>query len=440
MVLPLMNEHRPRPPRLVLAAPSWQVVVLRSPPGMTGVDRAFVASVGSYALSSRVVDEVRARGWTAALLEAQPEALCQWHPPQFADGSCQDCGRAVCGNCRARARGADRCPACEARVVARRRSTRLRQLFMMFLLAAVGVESLRWVARENQSVDATAQVRVAFVQLLQPDAVGAPMVDRMDEIGIPAIADWYAAERARYTGSEAPFIDADVLGPWLENVRPPMLPAREPSLFEQLRVALAYPNYFHDLARANGVDPDAYGARVYVIYGRDGGDLAGDSRGSRKGRIAVSFVNVDDTLAYGQVTLAHELGHIFGADDLYDEDTYLAKFPEGYVQPWAEEPYPQRFAELMAVDIPTSPTGEREIHTLNQVRVGYRTAASFGWIPEERAAAYSARGVFAADQALVEGPPPYPTPNPVRELGGEQVDSGIAAPGPTAAILPAVAR
>lgn len=384
----------------VAGGPVWQVVLLRPPPGAQEQHRPLIVSAGRWAESNRVLDGVRRRGWTAAILEADPEALCAWHPPQFRDGTCQDCGRPVCGSCRGRARGADRCPPCETAVRTRRRNTRLRQLFMVFLFTAFATEAFRWVSHERHVVDATGPVRVAFVQLVQPDAVGAPLVDEMDERGIPAIADWFASERARYGGGAGPFVEADVLGPWVKNVQPPLLPARQPSLLDQLKVAFAFPNYFHDLARANGVDPDAYGARVYVVYGRDGGDLAGDSRGSRKGRIAVSFVNVDDTLAYAQVTLAHELGHIFGAPDQYDEVSYRARFPEGFVQPWAEPPYPQTYAELMAVDVPLGPLTEREITSLDEVRVGYRTAAAFGWIDEERAAAYYAPGVFAADALL----------------------------------------
>lgn len=379
---------------------SWQVVLLRPPPAARGRHRPFIVSSGGWDVSHRVLEGVRRLGWGAALLQADPEALCGWHPPQFRDAACQGCGRAVCATCRGQARGANRCPPCAAVALARRRNTRLRKLFAAFLFTVFAVEVSRWASSERDAVDASGPVRVAFVQLVQPDAVGASLVDEMDAHGIAELSAWFASERARYDGGAGPFVEAYVLGPWVANVQPPLLPARRPTFLDQLRVALAFPTYFHDLARARGVDPDAYGARVYVVYGREGGDLAGDSRGSRKGRIAVSFVNVDDTLAYAQVTLAHELGHIFGASDQYDSGSHRARYPEGYVQPWAEPPYPQTYAELMAVDVPLGPRTEREIASLDEVRVGYRTAAAFGWIAEDTAAAYYARGVFAAEERL----------------------------------------
>ena len=171
-----------------------------------------------------------------------------------------------------------------------------------------------------------------------------------------------------------------------------------------------YPRYFHALARSHGEEPDARGARVYVIYGKERGDLAADSRGSRKGRIAVSFIPVNtSSSAYARVTVAHELSHVLGARDLYDPDTFLAQYPAGYVQPFARPLFPQRYAEIMAVDIPYSPTDEREVRSLDEVRVGYRTAADMGWISPEQADLFYAPQDVSPDAMLGPAPPP-PSP------------------------------
>ena len=59
--------------------------------------------------------------------------------------------------------------------------------------------------------------------------------------------------------------------------------------------------------------------------------------------------------------------------------------PTGFVEPFSNPLYPQRYAELMAVDIPLSPNTEREIRSMNELRVGYQSAAQMGWIGPEQA-------------------------------------------------------
>jgi hypothetical protein len=146
-----------------------------------------------------------------------------------------------------------------------------------------------------------------------------------------------------------------------------------------------WPRYFHDIAGDFGVDTDQYGIRAYVIYG-GGGDVAAHSRGSKTGRIAVSWVGEDEqNPGYAVLTVAHEMGHALGAFDRYDGGTYQARYPEGYIEPYANPLYPQRFAELMAVDVPLSLGTEREVRSLNEVRIGHRTAEEIGWIHREQA-------------------------------------------------------
>jgi hypothetical protein len=204
-----------------------------------------------------------------------------------------------------------------------------------------------------------------------------------------ALPSWFEAEYRRYEGISPSFMQLSLRGPFTESITPPPLPAAEDPWWQILSKSYAFPRYFHSLARKYNINPDTFGARIYVIYGQGESTLASDSRGSKKGRIAVVYINVDDpNLAYAQITVAHELAHILGAHDLYEEGTFQSIFPEGYVEPHLLPRFPQHFAELMAVDIPLSFSKEREARSLDEVRIGYQTAADLGWIPQEQAALY----------------------------------------------------
>jgi hypothetical protein len=386
-------------------------------------------------VAARTAKRLREAGAVVLVLEEpggkDDGAFCGFHPDRIAARACVYCAAPICTSCRRRAGDEDICPDCVARGRGRRRTTRLRQLFVMFLFAVFCYEVYAWFRTNRDAVAPGGPVRVAILQFAPPDDPLPPAARALNAVGgsgtsFEDIGPWLSREHQRY-GGKGDYV-VDVLGPWGRVVEPPPLAAPGDGPLRAAWRAFQYPRYFHGLATDQGSDPDRYGARIYVIYAGDEGDRASESRGSEKGRVAIAFVSARErNPAYAVLTVAHELGHVLGAEDLYDPDTFRAKHPEGFVEPYAEPLYEQEFAELMAVDRPTGPRREAEVRTLDEVRVGHRTAASFGWIREAQADLFyqppevSAQeklrpaGVEAAEVAPVaapEEPGTEPAPSP----------------------------
>lgn len=375
-----------------MAAPQWRVVLPRPPgTGDEGVPVARVLlSTEDLHIAQELATRLRREGAPAVLVEGTSETFCGTHPAEPAGGRCSSCGTRICLACVVEAGGKPACRPCMVARRARERRTRLRQLFSVFLFVVFLHQVVDHLRSEAAALDPSRPIRVALFQLVDPALANATVVRALNDPTSPyalhTIAAWYDKEHKRYTGRSASYVDVTVRGPWGARATPPSLGGPDDPWWRLAWAAWRYPRYFHGLAGDFGEDPGAYGARVYVVYADDAEDLASHSLGSKKGRVAVAFVSTEErNPAYALVTVAHELAHVLGADDTYQDGNFLARYPEGFVQPDAEPTYPQRFAELMAVDIPLAPGVEGEVRTLDQVRVGYRSAARMGWITEQQA-------------------------------------------------------
>ncbi len=65
---------------------------------------------------------------------------------------------------------------------------------------------------------------------------------------------------------------------------------------------------------------------------------------SNKKTFSQAFINFGDAF-HGIQSIIHEMGHVFGAYDLYGTSG-ICKYPEGYVEPDKEPLYPQSKACL----------------------------------------------------------------------------------------------
>lgn len=341
-------------------------------------------------VAQELAARLRGEGAPALLVEGTSETFCGTHPAEPAGGRCAGCNARICLACVVEAAGKPTCRSCLQARRARERRTRLRQLFSVFLFVVFLHQVVGHLQREAAALDPSRPIPVALFQVVDPSLANAPVVRALNDPTSPyalqTVGAWYDKEHKRYTGRSSPYVDVTVRGPWGVRAEPPSLGGPDDAWWTLAWNAWRYPRYFHGLAGDFGEDPDDYGARVYVVYADDADDLASHSLGSKKGRIAVAYVSTEErNFAYALLTIAHELGHVLGADDTYQDGDFLARWPEGFVQPDADPRYPQKFAELMAVDIPLAPGIEGEVRTLDQVRVGYRSAARMGWITEQQA-------------------------------------------------------
>ncbi len=424
----------------------WRVVLARAP--ATADAHAVIDAIGgsapaglprslkgelSWQAATDLVDQLRAVGADAAVM---PEGTaCETHPAEIAGRNCALCDRPICAECRAASRGAAICPNCRQRATELRRARRLRNLFAIFLFSVFLFEVASYLRREADAL--VPPVKVVIVEFAPPELMASPALLAMNQPDDGAgrslydIGAFYQQEYTRYTGGGDAPISVTIRGPFATQVHPPVVLDREPPWWKLLWTAWQYPRYFHGLARDEGIEPDDFGARMYVVWSNASGDVAGDSRGSRKGRVGIAFLSTDEpNLGYSVVSVAHELCHILGAVDNYDEGSFLSHWPEGYVEPFATPLWPQHWAELMAVDRPTGPTEESEVQSLFDVRIGYDTAARIGWIASEQAKLYYSPRLTMPEETLHQIERARARVAPAQSVGARSEGSGAAAQGP----------
>ena len=220
----------------------------------------------------------------------------------------------------------------------------------------------------------------------------------------------FTDEHTRYTDQDIDYLRLEIHPVQVKEIRPPQLTTGESGWLELTQTSWRYLRYFDQLSQDAGISRDDIGVQLFLIFGPQDSDLAAHSRGSERGRTAVSYVAAEElNPAYALVTLAHELGHTLGALDSYEMDSSLPMHPEGFVEPFNHPLYPQEFAELMAVDIPLGPAIEAEIRSLDQVRIGHQSAADMGWISNEQAELfYSPNTVRPEDRLRAQSSSPAP--------------------------------
>lgn len=322
--------------------------------------------------------------------------ICAEHPPELVRAACLRCSTDICAACVLDAEGERLCRRCARESGARTQRIHTRQLFVVFLFCAFLYQVYAIWKRDTRLRSGGESIPVALLQFVAPGAEHDPIVRGLSGLDphtwtgptYADIASFFDREHQRYTGHGSTTLQLSVRGPWSELPQCPVLPGEADSTIGLGLAAMRYSWFWRRVAVHHGVDLRRYPLRLFVVFTDQAGDEASNSRAARGGRLAVSYVSLSDpNPAYPAITIAHELAHLLGASDKYGPDG-RAVYPEGYVEPHREPLFPQRFAELMAVDIPIGREVEREPASLGQLRIGYQTAAEIGWIAEDQAASF----------------------------------------------------
>jgi hypothetical protein len=171
-----------------------------------------------------------------------------------------------------------------------------------------------------------------------------------------------------------------VKGPVSASADPPSVEGTD--LVSLARHSLALWRWTRDLDERAEVESRGYDSRIYLVLrpSREGEPRVVEGESEQGGRIGVARADLDlGMLDFALFVTTHELLHTLGATDKYDERGH-ARFPTGFAEPARNPLYPQPGAEVMARNVPVSPTAERPPEALDELFVGEQTAREIGWI------------------------------------------------------------
>ncbi len=189
-----------------------------------------------------------------------------------------------------------------------------------------------------------------------------------------------ASELVRHGGSGVEPFSIVVQGPVSTATDPPRV-GDDDDWWSLARHSFALWRWTRELDARGNVASRGYDCRIYLVLrpSRDGEPRVVEGESEQGGRVGVALADVDsEMLDLALFVAAHELFHTLGATDKYDE-VGRARFPGGFAQPARQPLYPQPGAELMARNVPLSPTSERPVDSLKELFVGEETAREIGW-------------------------------------------------------------
>lgn len=122
-------------------------------------------------------------------------------------------------------------------------------------------------------------------------------------------------------------------------------------------------------------------AVIYLNFAPDDHSTLNRSTALQRGRIALVNIHAGkDNIRMGNMVLAHESLHLFGAVDQYDMGFGSPIYPNGYAEPNKIPLYPQTKAEIMGGYIPINEADFLVPNSLDEVVILAQTAKDIGWL------------------------------------------------------------
>ncbi len=304
-------------------------------------------------------------------------ARCHTHVKHLASNVCGKCAGALCTLCEAWAGGSLLCPACNRRQRRSRLFFRARVAFLLGVLAVVLARGAIDYVRRHERSTWQRPLEVALV-LIEQGSVDPVALAQFQE-RVAALEESLEAEFSRYGGAFRP-IRFRQFGPVRSTTEPPRA-GREPSRLEPLYLAYELWRFARETDRAAGLR-GRFDGKVYVLLSVPSSERQAlvEGLGQEGGHIALTNVELsEDSVDFGLFVVAHELFHLLGASDRYDESG-RSIIPDGLAEPGASPLYPQRGAEVMARGRILAPGVEEPPGHLSELRVGTRTATEIGWL------------------------------------------------------------
>jgi hypothetical protein len=308
--------------------------------------------------------------------KAGPVTSCAAHDRLEASAHCSRCDAPQCALCCASEGSV--CSKCRRTAQRRRAFFHLRVTFLLGVLVIVVLWAMRDATRRKARADWAKTLTVAIV-VLRAGTVDPSLTEKLRD-RMTALEQRLTDEYRRHGGAARVPFRLELYGPVDITSGPPRQP--QEGIVDLMRYTFDLWRYVRSVNRRADLSASTVDSSIYVVTrpARAGRLSMVEGTSVEGGKIGIVEVDLDDDMAdFALFVAAHELLHTLGATDKYDAHGRAA-VPTGLAEPERVPLYPQRFAEVMARNVPLGPTTERAPSTLDELRVGEATAREIGWL------------------------------------------------------------
>lgn len=251
----------------------------------------------------------------------------------------------------------------------------IRVTLLLSVLFVVALYAWRDIARRKARNDWKRTLDVAIV-VVRDGAVSEAALGALRS-ETRALETALAREYARYRpDSFRPFAFV-AFGP--VELGKPVPPSPNEGLVAAAKYAWHLSRFTSDIDARAGVPSRGFDARIYLVVRTPSQRGFVEGASQHGGHVGVALAELDEsTVGLTAFVAAHELFHTLGATDRYGPDGRTS-IPDGLAEPDKQPLFPQRYVELMARNRPLDADRELPPESLDELRIGAKTATEVGW-------------------------------------------------------------